>query len=341
MRPLRVLGLMHEQFVPPDSYAGVGKDEVPPWKMEYDVMAGLHNLGHHTRSLGVSTDLAPIRSAIEEFKPHIVFNMLEEFGELGTHGPFVLAYLELMGQAYTGCNPRGMLLADDKTLVKKICKYHRIHTPDFLLYPRSRVFKPPRKLSYPLIVKTATEHGSVGIAQASVVNSEDKLRERVGFIHDSFETDALVEEYIEGRELYVGVLGNHRVQTFPIWELHWPEWPEGVPKIATSKLKWDHQYQAKVGVKTRPATDLDESLTRRILHLCRRAYRLLGQSGYARIDLRLRPDGEIYLLESNPNPQLAFGEDFAESAHAAGLDYESLLQRIVQLGLRYHANGRA
>ncbi|MFQ5430630.1 MAG: D-alanine--D-alanine ligase, partial [Phycisphaerae bacterium] len=145
------------------------------------------------------------------------------------------------------------------------------------------------------------------------------------------------EQFIEGRELYVGVIGNERLRTLPVWEMIFDNLPEGAPRIATSKIKWDAKYQKKVGLKTHAAKDIPDGVTDRIMRVCKRAYRALGQSGYARMDLRLTENNEIYLLESNPNPQLAYDEDFAESAHAVGIDFEQLLERIIRLGLNYHS----
>ncbi len=192
-------------------------------------------------------------------------------------------------------------------------------------------------MSFPLIVKSATAHGSEGIAQASVVTSEDKLKERVEFIHAKLQTDAMVEEYIEGREFYVGVLGNHRLRAFPIWEIQFGNLPEGSPRIATSKVKWDRKYQKKRDIETDAAKNLPAGIEERMRKLCKRVYRILGLCGYARMDFRLTEDGKIYLLEPNPNPDLGRGEDFARSAQAEGVEYEELIQRVLNLGLRYQA----
>jgi D-alanine-D-alanine ligase len=313
-----MLVMMHESFVPPESVEGLSEKEVAPFKTEFDVTATLREMGHAARPLGVGDDLGVIRDAIRDFKPRIVFNLL--------------GYLELIRQPYTGCNPHGLMFATNKALQKKILRFHRIPVPEFAMFPRGRKIRASRKLHYPMIVKSATAHGSVGIAQASIVNDEQKLRERVEFVHEQIHTDAIAEQFIDGRELYVGVIGNRRLMTLPIWELLFDNLPEGAPRIATSMAKWNHDYQTRAGVNTRAAQDLPDGLAARIIHLCKRAYRALGQTGYARMDLRLTPEGEAYLIESNPNPQLAYGEDFAESAEAAGLGYEALLRRIISLG---------
>jgi D-alanine-D-alanine ligase len=268
----------------------------------------------------------------------VVFNLLEEFGGLRVHMPYLLGYLELMRVPYTGCNPRGLIAAHSKPLVNRLLRAHRIRMPEFVVCRRNGRIRRPRRVGFPFLVKSATEHGSTGIAQASVVRDDEQLRQRVEFIHENLETDAIVEQFIEGREIYVGIIGNLRLQTFTIWELTFRNLPENAPNIATAKVKWDPVYQEKVGVTTGPARDLSPALERQILRTSKRVYRILGQSGYARIDYRLSPEGELYVLECNPNPQIAYGEDFAESAEAAGVSYQQLLQRILNLGIRYAAN---
>jgi D-alanine-D-alanine ligase len=247
----------------------------------------------------------------------------------------VVAFLELMKMPYTGCNSRGMLLGRDKSLTKKLLSYHRIGVPEFLIVPRGGTVRRPKRLALPLFVKSLTLDASVGISQASVVESDEKLEERVRFIHDSIGTDALVERYIEGRELYVGVMGNLRLSALPIWELVFGNMPEDKRNIATERLKWSLSYQKKHGISSAEAKDLPEGAGERIQEICRRVYRTLMLSGYARIDLRLTAENRIYVIEANPNPQLAKGEDFAESAQRAGLEYPALLQRLLNLGLRW------
>lgn len=332
---------MHEDLVPPDDIKGRSDEEIAAWKTEYDVLAGLNNLGHDVRSLGVATDIGPLRDAIVEWEPHIAFNLLEEFHGVALYDQHVAAYLELLRKPYTGCNPRGLLLAHDKALTKKILSYHRIAVPDFAVFPRGRAVRRPKELDFPLLVKSATDEASLGISQASIVHNDDKLQERVEFVHGHLNSDALVEEYIEGRELYVGVLGNRRLRTFPVWEMMFNNMPEGVAHIATAKVKWDLKYQQKHGIETTAAKNLPDGLEQQLLRLSKRIYHTLGLSGYARMDFRLTDDGKVYVLEANPNPNLAYGEDFAESAERVGLKYEVLLQRIITLGFSYPAEWKA
>jgi D-alanine-D-alanine ligase len=340
MKKLRALVLMHESLVPPDTLEGHSPAEIEEWRTEYDVMTHLKAAGHEVRALGILDKLTELRAAIQDWKPHVAFNLLEEFNGIVTYDQHVVAFLELMQQPYTGCNPRGLMLSRDKVLSKQLLQYHRIPTPQFLLFPRGRRVRVPRKLEFPLFVKSATEDASVGIAQASVVEDAARLSERIGFIHEQTKTDALVEEYVDGRELYVGVIGNERLTVLPPWEMTFGSLPESLPAIATRKIKWDPKYQAKYGITTRAATELDAAVTQELARQSKRIYKALHLTGYARMDFRVRPDGRIYVLEANANPNLAAEEDFAESALSAGLRYDDLLQRILSLGLSYRAAWR-
>ncbi len=337
MKKLRILALIREGLVPPDSIEGLSDAQIAEWKMEFDVVATLRDLGHEVHPLGVFDDLGPTRQSVLEWKPHVAFMMLEEFQGVSVYDQAVVSFLELMRQRYTGCNPRGLLLTHDKALSKKILNYHRIQTPRFVVYPMGRKIVPHKRLRYPILVKSATEDASFGISQKSIVTNDKALQDRVQFIHDKVESDAMAEEYIDGRELYVGVIGNNRLQTFPIWEMLFARMPEDVARIATARVKWNPKYQKKHGIDTQPAQNLEPRQRDKIARLCKRVYRVLNMSGYGRIDLRLRPDGELFVLEANANPNLEYGEDFAESAEAGGISYEALIQRIVNLGLRYRA----
>jgi len=241
----------------------------------------------------------------------------------------------LLKLSYSGCNPRGLLLARDKSLSKKLLAYHRIAVPEFEVFRGGRPIRRPKRLAFPLIVKSLTQEASIGISQASVVDSDEKLKERVAFIHESIGTAAIVERYVEGRELYVGILGNQQLQALPVWELFFTNMPTEARRIATDRVKWSVKYQKKYGIESGPARELTGAVTTQIQHLCKRAYRALELSGYARIDLRLDEAGNAWVLEANPNPQIARGEDFAASAENAGLSYDAVLQRIINLGLRW------
>ncbi len=333
MRKLRVLALMHEDLVPPDDLAQVDTKQAELVHAEYDVCSTLRALGHEVHKLGIWGELAPIKKAIDELKPHIAFNLVEEFRGETVLDYHIVSHLELLRLSYTGCNPRGLMIARDKALSKQILHYHRIRVPDFAVFPIGRTARRPKRLRFPLIVKSLVEEASLGIAQASVVEDDDKLRERVRFIHERIGTDAIVEQYIDGRELYAGVLGNDKLQVFPTWELVFADLPTDAAPIATAKVKWDKSYQMRHGINSR-AAELSAELEARIAKMSRRVFRRLSLSGYARLDYRLRADGELFLLEANPNPHPGRGEDFAAAAQAAGLPYEQLLQKILSLGLR-------
>ncbi|HXV75115.1 MAG TPA: ATP-grasp domain-containing protein [Candidatus Polarisedimenticolaceae bacterium] len=333
-----MLVLMHESLVPPESIEGLSDKELAPFKTEFDVTSTLREMGHEVLPLGVDTDLGVLRQAMEQFNPQITFNLLEEFHGVAIYDQHVVSYLELMKRHYTGCNPRGLMLAHDKALSKQVMAFHRISVPDFAVYPMNRSFRePPKRLAFPLLVKSLTAEGSVGIAQASLVHDAKQLRERTEFVHRQTGTDAIAERYIDGRELYVGVWGNRRLDTLPVWELRYADPRRAAPLIATAKIKWDWAYQQRSGIVYGPADDLDEALGERIRRTCKRAYRVLNLTGYARIDLRVTDDGRIYVLEANPNPDLSYGGEFAESAETAGIAYDDILDRIIQLGLSYRA----
>lgn len=335
MAKYRVLALMHESLVPPDTLDGYTAEQIHEWRTEFDVVQGLRSLGHEVVPLGVSSDLSPIRKTIESLRPHVTFNLLEEFHQVPTYDQAVVSYLELLKRPYTGCNPRGLMLARDKALSKKILAYHKIPVPKFAVFEVGRKVRRPKRLEFPLIVKSLTAEGSEGIAKASLVHSDDKLAERVAFIHRSVGTDAIAEQFIPGRELYVGVLGNIRTQALPPWELLLENQDKREPLIATSKVKWDEKYQDKIGWALQEVIDLDAAKQKDLATLAKRIYRRLGLSGYARLDFRLTEDGQAYLLEANPNPQIAEDAEFATAASAAGLPYDKLLDRILRLGLGY------
>jgi D-alanine-D-alanine ligase len=334
MRRLRILVLMHPDFVPPDSTDGYTARQINEWKTEYDVVSTLRTAGHEVRPLGVQEEIKPVRDEIEGFKPHVVFNLLEQFYHEPVYDQHIPSYLELMKIPYTGCNPRGLILARGKDLSKTLVHYRRIAVPAFGVFPMRRKVKRPARLALPLIVKSLSEDGSRGISQASIVDTDDELAERVVFIHEQVGTAAIAEQYIEGRELYVGVLGNNRLRVLPVWELKFGNM--GGPSarhIATEKAKHDPSYQERVGIVDGPAENLAPEVSARIQGLAKRIYRTLGLDGYARVDFRLSADGVPYFIEANPNPEIAKSQEFATAAQHDGLDYPDLLNRILALAI--------
>jgi D-alanine-D-alanine ligase len=333
MKRLRVLVLLHPDLVPPESLDGLSDRAINEVKTEYDVVSTLRAAGHTVRPLGVQHELKPIRDEVESWKPDVVFNLLEQFHGEAVYDQNVASLLELLRVPYTGCNPRGLVLARGKDLSKKLLAYHRIPLPAFAVFPMRRKIKRPARLGLPLIVKSLNEDASYGIAQASVVDSDDKLNERVSFIHERIGTAAIAEQYIAGRELYVGVLGNERLRVLPIWELEFGSMPEDAWPIATERVKHDVEYQERRGIDIGPAKDLSPQLVAGIKRAAKRIYRTLELDGYARIDFRLSAEGTPYYIEANPNPEIARTEEFASAARHDGVDYSDLLNRILALGI--------
>jgi len=333
VKKLRILALVHDHLVPPEDTTGIDILEAE-WKMEYDVIETLREIGHDVRVLGINDNLGGIRPTVGLFKPHIVFNLMEAFAGVTTFDQNVVSYLELLGLPYTGCNPRGLILARDKALSKKLLAYHRIRVPDFTVVRPGRKVALPKRLTFPLIVKSLFFEASTGISQASVVENHEQRARRATFIHEKLGTAAIVEQFIDGREIYVGVIGNERLDVLAPWEMSFAQMPDNRWKIATERVKWSTQYQKKHGIMTDRAR-LDAGTVERMQRMAKRAYRALDLSGYARIDIRMDEEQRIYVLEANPNPNMAYGEDFSESAEAQGISYERLLDRLIALGLRW------
>ncbi len=304
------------------------------WKTEAGVLAALRELGYPTEHLAIFDDLDLLRQKLQTFTPDVIFNLADQFKNNRAFDQHIVSFLAMHGLPFTGCGATGLTLCKHKGISKKILSYHRIHTPAFTIVPRGRRVGRPERLRYPILVKPLKEEASYGISQASFVENDDQFRERVMFIHEKFDNDVIAEEYIEGRELYVSLIGNHRLQVFPIRELVFREVPPDEPKIATYKAKWDEAYREKWGLENRFADDLEPVLVRQIEETCKRIYHLLTIDGYARLDLRLNAKNELYFIEANPNPILAPDEDFAQSAMRAGLTYPQLIDRIARLGMK-------
>lgn len=326
--------LTHPALVPPGRKARGAKELNARWRTEYDVREALLTNHHQVSVLGINDDLSLLRRTIEREQPDVVFNLLELFSNNPLFESHVVSYLELLGQRYTGCNPYGLMLSRDKALSKKIMLFHKIPTPNFEVVSRGHSIRGETGLQYPLVVKSATEHGSLGISQASIVKNLKQLRARVGYIHQRIGTDALVEEYIDGRELYVGILGDKRPRILPIWEMVFSRLRKNGAAIATELVKSSLKFQRRHGVTSRVAYPLRPGIAKQAIEFSRNAYKALGLSGYARVDLRLDNAGQLYVLEVNANPDLKAEEDFACSAKKAGIPYNELVQQILDLALR-------
>jgi len=340
MKKLRVMMLMHTEFVPPEDLTDKNDPRMEKVRTEYDVKKALLALGHEVKIVAVEDEVRPIRQVIEDWKPHVAFNLMEAFANKGDWDYYIVSYLNMLKVPCTGCNSRGMLLSRDKALSKKLLHYHRIKVPEFRVFYWGKKIKPGKvkKLPYPMIVKSLTEQGSVAIAQASFVNNEEELRQRVAQVHEMTGDHAIAEQYIDGRELYVTVMGNTRLKVMPVRELVFDKVDENKPRIATYQVKWNKEYRKRWGIEYQFARNLPEGIPEYIERLAKRIYRILGLSSYARIDLRLSKDGEIFVLEANPNAGIARDEDVIFSAKKAGLSYEAFIQKILNLAISYNVH---
>jgi D-alanine-D-alanine ligase len=304
------------------------------WKTEADVMAALGAVGHTAEHLAIFDDVDLLRQKLETFAPDVLFNLVEQFRNNPGFDQNIVSFFEMQGRPFTGCGSTGLTLCKHKGISKKILHYHGIHVPHFVVVPRGQRTGRPKQLKFPILVKPVKEEASYGISQASFVETDDDFRERVAFIHEKYNSDAIAEEYIEGRELYVSLMGNVKLTVFPIRELVFREVPPNEPKIATYKAKWDEEYRKRWGLENQFAEGIEPALVAHIEQTCKRIYRLLTIDGYARIDLRLTPENKLFFIEANPNPILADDEDFALSAAKAGFPYPQLIDRIARQGMK-------
>jgi D-alanine-D-alanine ligase len=267
--------------------------QTPDWKTEAHVLAALAELGHTAHYLALYDDLDLLRQKLQQFEADVIFNLADQFKKNRAFDQNIVSYLEMHDLPFTGCGSVGLTLCKHKGISKKILSYHRIHVPGFALIPRGQKRVSSRGLRFPLLVKPLKEEASLGIAQASLVTNDEQFRERVQFVHEKIENDVIAEEYIEGREIYVSLLGNQRLQVFPARELVFTNVPPDEPKIATYRAKWDEEYRQRWGLQNQFAEGLDPALARKINDTCRRIYRLLAIDGYARLDLRVTAAGEV------------------------------------------------
>lgn len=304
---------------------------------EYEVAEALGAYGHDVLMVGVHDDFQPMLDRLRAFQPAMVFNCAEAFHDSPSLDYLFPALLEAEGYRHTGAPPLALLTTRNKALSKKVLAYHGIRVPGFATYRLSEeVEEPPHDLSYPLIVKPLQEDASAGISQASVVADVSALAERVRFVHERFGQPAIAEEFVLGRELYVGMLGNgEHLEILPIVEMVFDKdanKPE--ERIATKLAKWDVPYRTRRGIRNVFARPISRLARGRIEDTCRTAFRALWLQDYGRLDVRLTPQDEVWVLEANANPFISFGHDLANAAEKAGLDYYSFINRIVDEALK-------
>jgi D-alanine-D-alanine ligase len=304
------------------------------FETEGDVYQALLENGYEVRRLGLFNDVRPLLDEVAEFKPDVIFNLIECFHQVTQWDKNITALIELLEVPYTGASPAALFLCNDKGLCKKILRFHRVRVPRFHTFYRGHKVWLPKTLKLPCIVKPLTEEASRGISQASIVDDEKGFIERVNMIHERMDLDVIAEEYIEGRELYVSIIGDKALRFLPAREMTFGQMSEDEPRIATYKAKWDDAYRQKWGIKNDFAGTLDGDLAQRINEVCKRAYRALNIRSYARFDLRVTPTGQVYVIEPNVNPNIAKDDELAQSADRTGITYPALIRKLVRQALR-------
>ena len=334
MNKLKILLVFDSPYFKPRGYNYEEEFKDPNWATEEDVFKTLVKAGHEVSLLGLYNEISPILEEIKENRPDIVFNLTEVFDQKSHLDKNVAWIFEMMHIPYTGATPDSLLICNNKALSKKIMSFHRIRVPNFYVFSRGHRIWLPKRLRLPIIVKPLAEEASRGISQASVIDNGEALVERVKFIHESLNADAIAEEYIDGRELYISVIGDRRITVLPFREIKFGEFPEDEPRIATYKAKWDHGYRDKWGIKNVFAGRLPNGADKKIEDICKRTYRALNMRSYARFDIRITGIPEVYIIEPNANPSLFRHDELAQSAEKAEISYDQLLERIITLALQ-------
>lgn len=322
-----------------DESVELPKGRRPARKTDVQEVADILRRADHDVS-GLAIDGTPeCLRALTQQKPDLIFNLVESFGEDNTKEPHVAAYYDLLGLPYTGSGPRGLTLAMDKAVAKKILGFHNVVSPKFAVFWRGRLDWDAHDVDFPVIVKPLREDGSIGIGFNALVANIKELMERIDELTREFSGPLLIEQYIDGREIYMGVIGNSPPEALPAVELDLSHLPPGTPKIAGTEVKWNEGTRAYRGSKVRIPklpTAVRETMERYALT----AFQALGLRDYARIDFRVAKD-TVYLIEVNPNPYLHSGAEFIRGARAAGRTQRDVISEIVELArVRYVARAR-
>lgn len=294
-----------------------------------EIFEALEKLGHEP-SYAVLDGTDKTLSALAKSDADLFFNLTESYAGDDTKEMHVAAYLGLLGRSFTGASPQALYLAQDKSLAKKLFKFHEIQSPYFATCYRG-VLDHSEDVKFPLIIKPTSEDGSIGIDQFSVVSSVKELMERIHYIQEEFDSPALIEEYIEGREIYAAILGNEHPEALPLIELDLSKLPEGMAKVAGTEVKWEKDTEAYKVTKSAPAEDLDEKTVERLSKTALETYRALQLRDYGRIDMRLTEKGEVYVIEANPNPWLSSNSEFFMAAKKSGRSYTDMVAEIIEL----------
>lgn len=336
MKKLEVTILANKALSPEDpQYEKMEKD----WdEVEHDISDALKEKGHAPNILGIKEDVKALFEGLINLKTDIVFNVCEAFKDDSQLEMHIAAALELCGFKYTGSSPQGLLLGQNKGLTKEILSYHDVKFPNFRIFPAGASDLRPSDLRFPLIVKPLKEDASIGINANSIVKNDDQLMERIHHVHEKLAQEAIVEEYIEGREFYVGILGNEKLEPLPLIELDFANIPDNKPKIYSYRAKWDAKYRKEKGIRSIFPKDISEELLHKIYETCKTAYHALNFQDYGRLDIRVTHDHEVYILEGNPNPYIAKGEDLPDAAEKMGIPYNDLIEKILLLAWERYRN---
>ncbi len=332
MKKFKVLLLFHSPYFKPRGYL-YQEEMADPENMytEKNVLEALRANGYEVNVLGLYNDLAPLYEEVRDNKPDVIFNMVEVFNQRTNFDKNIAAVLEMLDIPYTGASSGCLFVCNNKALTKKILRFHRIKTPRFHVFYRKHKIWLPKIIKLPAVIKPLCEEASRGISQASIVDNEQAFIDRIKFIHENMQMDAIAEEYIDGREMYVSVLGNKRITVLPPRELKFGQLPEDEPRIATYKAKWDDNYRDRWGIKSVFPGKFAEGVEETILDVCKRAYAALDMDSYARFDIRVTNDGKVYVLEANANPCIARVDEMAQSAEKQGIAYEKLIRNVVKM----------
>jgi D-alanine-D-alanine ligase len=336
MSKLKIV-VLYDRVLVDEEDAGASTDKAPVTRtldkkeVEDEVVEALAKLGHEAVLHELDGTPRSLLS-LARIDCDLIFNLTESFANDDTADFKIAAFLELLGKRYTGSGTHGLMLAQDKAIAKKIFAFHGIHTPVFAKSFRGRLdFS--HDLHFPVIVKPAREDGSIGIEFSAVVSSIRELMERIDWLHAHFDSPVLIEEYIDGREMYVGVLGNDKPEALPVVELDLSRLPDGTPRIAAAEVKWGKGTKAYRDTKSVIATNLPEDTVLSLQQTAVAAYQALELRDYGRVDMRLQPDGRVHVIEVNPNPWLSSRAELALAARKSGRTYNQLVEEIVELAM--------
>ncbi len=331
---LRILVLFEVNDPPaPDEEYERRMREESDWRTEGHVVTALKALGHEVHLGAIYKNPRDVIDLVERIQPDLVWNFVQTFHGTRHFESHIAGVLELCRVPYTGCGHRALMLCQDKALSKEILKHHRVPVAPFVVSRRTQPLKKLSRAIFPVMVKPLAEEGSVGISRDSFAETEEQALARIHFLHGRLKQDVIIERYVWGREIYMGVIGNDRLKVLPPRELKFSKVPEGEPKFASFKAKWDEGYRERWGIFSGFPDDLSESLQRSLATVAKRVFRALQMRGFGRIDLRLTDEGKLVVVEANPNPEIAQGEDIAEAASKVGIPYNDLIERLVVLGL--------